>query len=94
MVNWWKELVETWQIDGVTIVGAPFMVWKESGQIPQRCDKTQPVSKLHDHVINATALRNELLKRNLTVNYKVKLNYSVKLRYSDRAVTLIEDSAR
>jgi len=29
-VNYRKELVETWHVDGVTIVGVPFVVWKES----------------------------------------------------------------
>ena len=29
-VNCWKELDETWDVSGVTIVGVPFVVWKES----------------------------------------------------------------
>ena len=29
-VNCWKELVETWHVDGVTIVGVPFCGFKDS----------------------------------------------------------------
>ena len=40
-VNRWKELVETWHVGGVIIVGVLFVVWKESGKTSQRYD-TKP----------------------------------------------------
>ena len=30
-INPLEELVENWYVDGATIVGVPFCVWKESG---------------------------------------------------------------
>ena len=37
-VNCLEEWVETWHVDGVDIVGVPFVVWKESRKRPWRYD--------------------------------------------------------
>jgi len=50
-INHWKELDETWHVGEVTIVGVPFVVWKESGKkTTEIWHKTQPVSKLRDWI--------------------------------------------
>ena len=50
MVNHWKELDETWHVDGVTIVGVPFCSLNKSEK--DHRDMTQnPISvKLHDQI--------------------------------------------
>ena len=40
-VNHFEEWVEIWHVDGVNIIGVPFVVWKESGKRPRRYD-TKP----------------------------------------------------
>ena len=35
-LNHWKELVETWHVNVVIIIGVPFCGLKESGKRPQR----------------------------------------------------------
>jgi len=49
-VNRWKELVETLHVDGLIIVGVPFVILNESGKRPQRYDTTQTVSKLRNRI--------------------------------------------